>query len=575
LTTIDRRIIEFVTRRTSPASATDLVAFATLYDSRLTLKRELTIWLTAKSVANLAFLVPPPWGYPLAIVAALTHVAATSQIALIGKEWLLLDVLQSYGKLASPLQERIFAAQLIPTLVSFAAEAAGLDPGQPDQPAEGGLAVDRIADTVTTLSEQHRVTAELVPDPQDRRLPVQFEPKPNGQGRSSPWPSGWGTDQPIQLPTASGELDDMQQSVDQELQKITRGLDRRERLADELEETMAAIDARIDGGELSNDVRAAYQEERAEVENTLAEIRQEIESLQRSKEQITQQQAVIDPLRQAAQLGESQNLSLRHIPQQMDPDQERLTQWVRATAPYLDALRAPLLGLMESQLPKSRAAEHFQKWTNRYALIRAWKLRSAMRLEKTATASARWSNQGEPLAMVVLEGAFDQQQPVKGNEAWTRSDASGRSDAEQRFTLLTMAHRDYQSLFATGVYPTAQQNGVAMVSQSILYNANPQRRDGSADSQASIGWDTLNWDTNGDDAGQQVPEWGRQAAVQSTRWPWELFDGLDQAPRVKLNWQAKLVPVTQERLKLAAEAMESAFNEAATFAERHADLISH
>ena len=81
ITELDRRIIEFVARRTSPTNE-QLDAFGTLYDARMTLKRELAIGLSAKSIANLAFLVPPPFGYPPAILAVITHVAATSQIVL-------------------------------------------------------------------------------------------------------------------------------------------------------------------------------------------------------------------------------------------------------------------------------------------------------------------------------------------------------------------------------------------------------------------------------------------------------------------------------------------------------------
>ena len=46
-----------------------------------------------------------------------------------------------------------------------------------------------------------------------------------------------------------------------------------------------------------------------------------------------------------------------------------------------------------------------------------------------------------------------------------------------------------------------------------------------------------------------MPEWGNELTKSSAKWPWDMFtsDGvwLGNA-KVKLNWQAKLMPVTQE-----------------------------
>ena len=90
--------------------------------------------------------------------------------------------------------------------------------------------------------------------------------------------------------------------------------------------------------------------------------------------------------------------------------------------------------------------------------------------------------------------------------------------------------------------------------QAIFYNANRQSPDsGRGQTQSKIGWDTLNWDPD-----VRVPEWGAAAHQSAPKWPWEAFDGSaqDAVAKVKLNWQAKLMPVQTRRLKQAASALE-------------------
>jgi hypothetical protein len=571
LTNLDRRIIEFVTRRTSPTSD-ELQAFAALYDSRMTLKRELALLLSAKSIANLAFLIPPPFGYPPAILAVVTHVVASSQIVLIGKEWLLLEVLEKYARAAAPIQEKAFAGQLVPTLVGFAAEVAGLDLNSPETPAEGGLAIDEIEDSTADLATQHRVEAEVVPRADERRLPLIFEPPPNLGGRSGDWPPQWGSDQASALPDATNQLDQMRQSIDDAAGKLTGSINRRRRAIDDLQDIRDSIKEKVDGGELLPAVQSQYEDELVIVDEAIATHQKELDDLIRGETEIASQRQSIEQVLGSIVSGQSENLSLQHIPDQLDPGQERTSQWVRATAPNVDALRAPLLGLMQSQLRKSHAAEHYEKWTNRYSLIQSWKFRSGMRLKKTGSASAEWQQQKDPLLMAVLPDSFDNEQSVKGNEPWTRADEDGKAQAEDRFTLLTAAHRDYSPLFAPGVLRAGRSDAMTTLAQTILYNANPQRPQvGTMSEQPVVGWDTLNWDTEI----RRVPEWGAEASIQATRWPWELLSGLQFAPPVKLNWQPKLVPITRGRLQLAADQLESQHQDAAQFALEHVELISH
>ncbi len=572
LTALDRTIIQFVSRRTSPSADPDLTAFAMLYDARMTLKREMILWLAVKSTSNLLFLIPPPFGLPGLPIAVAAHVAGTARIVLVGKEWLLLNVMELYGRAASPVVERVFASQLIPSLAEFSAAIAGLDLATPTRSAEGGLAIDRIESAMEEVGSQHRVTAELAPAAAERQMPVEFEPDANRKGRSGGWPAGWGQDAPIDTSDAVEALNSINQTVNEASDRLSRSIRQREAARLALIAIREEIEEKRSSGDLSADAQSDYESESRLIDERVAELEGKLEQLRRAETEIVAQRTIVSQGLSALGLTQSQNPSLLHVPQQLDPIQERTTQWVRAAMPNLDALRSPVLGLMTSQLEISRAAAHYEKWTNRYAMIHSWRYRTGMRLQREGSASARWSQREDALRMIVLQKSFRGEVPVKGSEPWTRSDADAKRQAEDLFTLLSAAHRDYETLFASTVMPRGQPNAMTQFAQSILYNANHRPTASSAtEQQPIVAWDTLNWDHTS----PSLIEWGTRASVQDTRWPWELLDGLADPPRVKLNWQPKWVPVTKRRLETASQAIEGTMRPALELATEHAELIAH
>ncbi len=581
ITRLDRDLIEFLRKRTSPDNDPDLTAFATLYDSKMSLQRLFALALGTKSLANIILMIPkeliavPVFGQILAVAVAaaiVTHVAASASIVAIAKEWLLLEVMQTYAQKANPIQETAFAKHLIPTLAEFPAAIAGLDLEAPENKPDGGFAVNEIKQTIDKADNQQNVAAQIVPATDKRRLPVQFEPKPNRKGRSGEWPEEWGTDQVLTLPSAASAFD----SVKDSLTKIINGMNKAgsasRKAINDLEDLKKDIEEEIEANdELSDDVKEEYKKEIETIDETVADIQAQLDEIEKSKNDTEKRRdSILDSFPLPS--GQSQNLSLDHVPNDMDPQQERSTQWTRATMPNVNAMRAPILGLMKSQMPLSGAAKHYEKWTNRYTMIRAWKFRSGMRLEKTGTAAAQWQSASDPLHMVVIAGSFDQETSIKGSETWTRNDEAGKQLAEDQFTLLTAVHRPYQSLLATRVLRNGQQDGLTAFAQSIVYNANRQSSSGGPSSQQpQVGWDTLNWINDG----TNVPEWGTEAIVQSMTWPWELLDGLENAPKVKLNWQPKLMPVTATRLELAAEKMGAETQQAMELSSEHQELVNH
>ena len=123
--TMDRNVVSFVTDATLKGNG-KMMAFATIYDSRMALKRQLAIILPAKSFANLGFLVPPPWGFATAAIAYGVHIAGTANIVLIGKEWFVLEALEAIAKAFKPVKS-IVQKQLVPTLAAHAEFVSGYD----------------------------------------------------------------------------------------------------------------------------------------------------------------------------------------------------------------------------------------------------------------------------------------------------------------------------------------------------------------------------------------------------------------------------------------------------------------
>jgi hypothetical protein len=175
--------------------------------------------------------------------------------------------------------------------------------------------------------------------------------------------------------------------------------------------------------------------------------------------------------------------------------------------------------------------------------------------------------------MFVLNDSFQSEQSRKGREPWTRSSDDGKEKAEDLFTMIGFAHRKFEPLFAEKIFPAASKEGMTTYAQAIVYNANPQKPgQGNQQKQPLVGWDTLNWDPD-----STIPEWGALAREAAVKWPWEIFDMTDtrENVRVKLNWQAKLMPVTSRRLKAAAEEVDGDMQSNVKFAAKHFEKVGN
>jgi hypothetical protein len=122
---------------------------------------------------------------------------------------------------------------------------------------------------------------------------------------------------------------------------------------------------------------------------------------------------------------------------------------------------------------------------------------------------------------------------VKGDRKKEAPWLNDTSAAARAFTVVGFAHKGPPYRWTRKLLPPVNEKGVVTFAQAMVYNANPRKPDpDDTHYQPVTGWDTLNWDNQGGDP-------GTAAAVE-----WPLFKRTN-CPRVKLNWQAKLVPVSR------------------------------
>jgi hypothetical protein len=190
------------------------------------------------------------------------------------------------------------------------------------------------------------------------------------------------------------------------------------------------------------------------------------------------------------------------------------SQLIRAATPWIQHWRRPWLRFGEDAVLMSRFKCFYYKYTNEFTL------------EMTRRAKNQFIN------LLILRD-FQPQRQQKGEEPWARESGSGTAD--RWFSTVAFAHRPPVGIAAWGYFRQPNPDGFLAFAQTMIYNANPQEADRSrAGFQRRVGWDTLNW-------ANDVPEFpGPQSQGEGCSIP----QGVPE-PRIRLNWQAKLVPTTR------------------------------
>jgi len=220
----------------------------------------------------------------------------------------------------------------------------------------------------------------------------------------------------------------------------------------------------------------------------------------------------------------------------------KMTQLARATFPWVNYHRKPVLDAMSATLHLADTKEFYFHWTNGYS--------------KFIVQEQQEPNGSDPdshLGLYVLKG-YDG--PDKGYELWNLAEHSQLTD--EYFTLLGLAWQKRPSVIGSPVFRQQHPDGMLSYAMVLLYNGNEQQRpqyriDPTCKRivpirQANTGMDTLNYlsgslqDQEGCGAATGEPPTSRAGENR----PFELLGiGIPaEYPQIKVNWQSKLIPAT-------------------------------
>ena len=213
-------------------------------------------------------------------------------------------------------------------------------------------------------------------------------------------------------------------------------------------------------------------------------------------------------------------LPVVHEPASMDQRVLPKSQLVRASVPWVQHWRLPILRFASHLLTLSRFKTFYVAHTQIESLEQA----------KRAKANKK-------INLLVMKGLVKAKME-KGQEDWTTSEGSRRAD--RLFCVMGFADREAPSMTAPSFFDTVNKDGMVCFAQGMFYNANPQKPRSSQDKQTEIGWDTLNW------LGREVPEWqGGEDPEPDGNTSVSYFSNRAPEPVIQLNWQSMLVPSTR------------------------------
>ncbi len=226
---------------------------------------------------------------------------------------------------------------------------------------------------------------------------------------------------------------------------------------------------------------------------------------------------------------------------------EDRNQMIRATYPWVRKWRYNINLAFSVGAPTSRASDGFIKWSNKYAHQSSQWLRTNTDTNFDAELTVinrRDSSTGEKGMGIQLYVVKELNNSAgKGDEVWNKPGLAGTHKADALFCCMGYAKTKRPAVMSSRFFRQENPHGIMCYSQAMIYNANTQQASStSGEFQPVVGWDTLAWVQDQ----QRVKEWEDPDF-------WErLFDFSnlvpDDEPQIRLNWQAKLTPVTVRKM---------------------------
>ncbi|QDV66472.1 hypothetical protein Poly24_01580 [Rosistilla carotiformis] len=228
---------------------------------------------------------------------------------------------------------------------------------------------------------------------------------------------------------------------------------------------------------------------------------------------------------------------------------EKRSQLIRATHPWALSWGKPIADAMLIA-PTSLASTFYTRWVTTYTLQSSEWLRTktgsnySNHLTVINYRGGGSGEKGKGIQLLVVRGVNATAGGYsKGNERWndsTNPQAASR-EIDDRFCNLVFAKSNSApKLAASAIFRQENPTGVICFAQSMIYNANNKQdlRTGSGTKQPDQAWDTLNWSSG-------VPEYNGNPSFLSSLG--DIFRSASE-PQIRLNWQAKLTPVTNYKL---------------------------
>lgn len=241
---------------------------------------------------------------------------------------------------------------------------------------------------------------------------------------------------------------------------------------------------------------------------------------------------------------------------------ENRSQMVRATYPWVRKWRYNILMVLTTLAPSSHANDGFIKWTNTYALQSSQWLRTKTnkKCDNELTVINRRGRSrgqnGKGIRLYTIKELNTRGQ--KSQELWNKKGFMGSQKADDLFCCLGFAKSEKPQVFSRMFFRQENPHGIVCYSQAMIYNANPQPASANGGkNQPNVGWDTLAWDHKQ----QRVREWENPDGFRRMLNQFLFFSDdnpfrFPPEPKIKLNWQAKLTPVTVNKtIKTAPAAM--------------------
>lgn len=204
----------------------------------------------------------------------------------------------------------------------------------------------------------------------------------------------------------------------------------------------------------------------------------------------------------------------------------RRSQLIRAAYPWVKYHRRPLLEIF-NWMKLSRAAYFYTFYTYDYTLKKG----------------REFYRKHDDCWLPVLK---DSNPDNKGREPWVRDSRY----ADRLFAVIAFAHRDPPKYAAPVLFRKPNSRGLAAYAMAMVYNANhPHTGVQAGDLQPEAGWDTLNWEPPMSSShAYEYPllpgNSGQYRYPVDPDGPHHRRESQAQRPRIRLNWQAKLMPAS-------------------------------